>query len=102
MARHPRKGHPIRTLRGIIRKAQGEFATEIGISADYLKVIEGGRQLRRENYFKIARRIQWATGISARQLVKGRLKSLFNNEEYQAKHYAQWEWCHKGGYKGLE
>jgi DNA-binding XRE family transcriptional regulator len=101
VARHPRKGHPIRTLREIIGKAQGEFAKTIGISADYLKVIEGGRQLRPENYLKLARRIQWETGISAQQLVKGRLKSMFRDQQYTLEHYQQWKRRHKGSYRGL-
>lgn len=87
MAQQPKTDHPIRELRRAIGKLQGEFARTIGISADYLKKIENRtRPLRPE----IARRIQVEAGINPRQLMKGRLRSVFD-EKYTSAHYKQWK-----------
>jgi transcriptional regulator with XRE-family HTH domain len=88
MPRQPKKrpNHPIRRLRSVIQKRQGEFATIIGISPDYLKKIENGERTFRP---RIAHLVFLATGADSKALLKGRLRWR-DGRVYTEQNFRQW------------
>jgi DNA-binding XRE family transcriptional regulator len=87
MPRPPKKGHPIRDLRAMIGKTQGQFAKMIGLNAHTLKKIEHHERPLTQ---KVARDIFWKTGVDARLLTKGKLRNTWGRE-YTPEFYGQWK-----------
>src|SRR5215472_9030412 len=63
-----KREHPIRELRRIIGRTQGEFAAMIGASKDAVVSWENGRNRLSPTF---ARRIELATGVDGRLLLRG-------------------------------
>jgi len=87
MPRKPTQKHPIRDLRKLIGKSQCGFAQTIGINPGKLKRIENNDLALSP---KIARRIRLEAGVDDKQLLAGRLRSVWG-DKYTLRHHEQWK-----------